>query len=227
MWRPISFCLSFQIKLCQRWFIKYPLCNKLKALIFVIQGKWEACCFKPLDPPHMASPPQTRLTESASSREVSRKEQAVSPPEWAQECVRVCVWDSRMTKEYQLCSSGGRTHGGSVKESPEGEPWLLGPGAAEDTRSCREGRREGLGGLREKRGLLLHSLPSVMHLPSGWQQAWSGVRWSEHGLSGAVTKGRWSCCSRTDSYSLRGLQDEPHCISKPLSTEALSMFSSL
>ncbi|MEQ2166007.1 hypothetical protein GOODEAATRI_023083, partial [Goodea atripinnis] len=33
-------------------------------------GEWEACCFKPLDPPHMASPPQTRLTESASSREV-------------------------------------------------------------------------------------------------------------------------------------------------------------
>lgn len=39
-------------------------------------------------------------------------------------------------------------------------------------------------------GPLLRSLPSVMHLPSGWQQAWSGVRWSEHGLSGAVTWGR-------------------------------------
>ncbi|KAK5599197.1 hypothetical protein CRENBAI_024584 [Crenichthys baileyi] len=115
----------------------------------------------------MASSPQTRLTESASSREVSRKEQAVSPPD-----------------------SGGRTHGSDVEESPEGEPRLLGPGAAEDTQSCGEGHGDGLEGLREKRGLLLHSLPSVMHLPSGWQQAWSGVRWSEHGLSGAVTKGR-------------------------------------
>lgn len=99
----------------------------------------------------------------------------------------MCVYHSQMTKEYQFCSSGGRTHGGGVEESPEGEPQLLGPGAAEATRSCREGRGEDL---REKRGLLLHSLPSVMHLPSGWQQAWSGVRWSEHGLSGAVTKGR-------------------------------------
>lgn len=34
----ISTCLSFQIKVSQRWFIKRPLCNKLEALIFAIQG---------------------------------------------------------------------------------------------------------------------------------------------------------------------------------------------
>lgn len=45
----------------------------------------------------------------------------------------------------------------------------------------------GTGGRGGRGGLLLRSLPCVMHLPSGWQQAWSGVRWSEHGLSGAVT----------------------------------------
>lgn len=74
----------------------------------------------------MAQSPQTRLTESASSREVSRKKQAVSPPEWAQECVRslcVFVWHSQMTNADQLCGSGGRTHW----VSPGGESGQLGP----------------------------------------------------------------------------------------------------
>lgn len=67
-------------------------------------------------------------------------------------------------------------------------------GRSGDLEMCRGRRRPlcrggGFGGLvgEEEGGLLLRSLPSVMHLPSGWQQAWSGVRWSEHGLSGAVT----------------------------------------
>lgn len=60
-------------------------------LYFSFRENGRPAVFKPLDPPHMASPPKTRLTESASSREVSRKEQAVSPPEWAQSvCVSMC-----------------------------------------------------------------------------------------------------------------------------------------
>lgn len=79
--------------------------------------------------------------------------------------------------------------------SPEGQPGLSGSGVLPETQRAAggHGHAEEAGVVRVAGvvwGPLLRSLPSVMHLPSGWQQAWSGVRWSEHGLSGAVTWGR-------------------------------------
>ncbi|KAG7214764.1 hypothetical protein INR49_010656 [Caranx melampygus] len=84
---------------------------------------------------------------------------------------------------------GGRRHGGGMETHLRESLGCWDRGYSGDQEMV-EGPQEAtvpwrrFGGWRE-RGLLLRSLPSVMHLPSGWQQAWSGVRWSEHGLSGA------------------------------------------
>lgn len=199
----ISTCLSFQIKVSQRWFIKCPLCNKLEALIFAIQGVWEACCFKPLDPHTWRSHHRHGSeSQSAAGRWAERNRRCPLQSEHRSVCVCVCVWAIcvcvcvccgilKWQKGYQLCSSGGTTHGGGVETHLRESLGCWDQGCNGDPKLCIGAAGghcavEKVWGL-EERGLLLCSLPSVMHLPSGWQQAWSGVRWSEHGLSGAVT----------------------------------------
>lgn len=100
--------------------MKCPLCNKLEALIFAIQGVWEACCFKPLDP-HTWRSHHRHGSESqpAAGRWAERNRRCPLQSEHRSlvcACaVCVCVWHSQMTKGYQLCSSGGRTRGGGVE----------------------------------------------------------------------------------------------------------------
>lgn len=104
----------------------------------------------------------------------------------------VCVWHFSNDKKDTSCAVqvGGDME--VVWKLTCGRVWAVGTRAVVETRRCVGAAGghcavEEVWGLVGERGLLLRSLPSVMHLPSGWQQAWSGVRWSEHGLSGAVT----------------------------------------
>lgn len=158
--------------------------------------------------PHMVKAPQTRLRESAG-RWAGRNRRCPLQSECKRVCVCVCVL-SQMTYQlripvvlfrwwWMVGGGGGGDMQRQCADSPEGEPRLLGPGGR-GRGVCRRPRGAGAGCRRPPWcgggggsgggvvwGPLLRSLPSVMHLPSGWQQAWSGVRWSEHGLSGAVT----------------------------------------
>ena len=166
----ISACLSSQIKLSQRWFIKRPLCNKLEALIFAIQGVWEACCFKPLDP-HTWRSHHRHGSESqpAAGRWAERNRRCPLQSEHRSMCVCLCVCVCvcvysicvRGILKWQKDTSCAVQVGGDMKvvwRLTWGRVRAGGTGAAVETRRCVRGRRRpprrgrGFGGLEGEGG---------------------------------------------------------------------------
>lgn len=141
----ISTCLSSQIKVSQRWFIKCSQGNKLEAFRFAIQGVREACCLKPLDP-HTWRSYHRHGSESqpAAGRWAERNRRCPLQSEHRSVCVYtvcVCVAFLKWQKGYPLCNSGGRRHGGSMKTHLRESLGYWDQGCSGDPEICRGRRR--------------------------------------------------------------------------------------
>lgn len=135
--RLISTCVSSQIKVSQRWFIKRPRGNKLEALIFAIQGVQKACCLKPLDPHTWRSHHRHGSeSQSAAGRWAERNRRCPLQSEHRSVCMCVCVqyvWHFSNDKKDTSCV----VHVGGDMEVlwrlTWGRVWTSGTGAAVET----------------------------------------------------------------------------------------------
>ena len=137
----ISVYLSSQIKVSQIWFTKRPLCNKLEALIFAIQGVWEACCFKPLDP-HTWRSHRRHGSESqpAAGRWAERNRRCPLQSEHRSVCVcvfTVCVCVCGILKWQKDTSCAVQVGGDTevVWRLTWGKVWTVGTGVVVGTQS--------------------------------------------------------------------------------------------